>query len=130
MHKHTLSHIHTTLLFQNTIKDKTLKHGTCIRISDIIYNPYITRRTIKSYTQTETHTLPYTYFSEKEEQKKTCNRKQTGIGISNIIYNPYITGMTFNSYTETHTHLPTHTIPKKNKRKQTKFEEEKTYYNQ
>ena len=100
---HTLSHIHTMLhiLLQNRIKEKTQNtKQTCIRISYIIYNPYITCRTINSsHTHRDTHT--HTSFSETEEQKKTCNRKQTSIGISNIIYNPYITGMTINSYRDT-----------------------------
>ena len=74
-HTHTHSTLH--ILFPNRIKERTLKQKTCIIISDVIYNPYITGMTINSththinkLTHTYTHTLPYL---------KPLNRKQTGI---------------------------------------------------
>ena len=53
---HTHTHTHSTLhiLFPNRIKERTLKQKTCIIISDIIYNPYITGMTINSYIHTHT----------------------------------------------------------------------------
>ena len=73
------------ILFQNRIKEKRKKEKkkncsrkqASIKISHIIYNPYVRGIAINSYTHTHTliHTYIYTYYSEIEWKKKIWNRK-------------------------------------------------------